>query len=204
MPETTSLLRMFGSGDEQARAALLLHAQERLRLRASQMLRSYPVVKRWEDTDDVLQNALIRLNTALSAVPLQSPRHFWNLAALQLRRTLLDLADRYKAVPALGMKHDTDDLGKAADDPGGAFDRHAGRTKEPESLEDWTRFHEAVASLPEEEHEVFSLKWYGGLTLDEVAQEIGVSLRTVKRRWRDARLLLDKALADNPPHQDHP
>jgi RNA polymerase sigma-70 factor (ECF subfamily) len=191
---------MFGDGDEQARAALLLHAQERLRLRASQMLRRYPVVKRWEDTDDVMQNALIRLNTALSTVPLKSPRHFWNLAALQLRRTLLDLADRYRAIHALGIKHDTDDLGKAADDPGGAFDRHAGRSKEPESLEDWTRFHEAVAKLPEEEQEVFSLKWYSGLTLDEVAQEMGVSLRTVKRRWREAQLRLDALLGDDQPN----
>lgn len=129
MPDTTELLRLFGSGDGQARSALLLHAQERLQRRASQMLRNYPVVKRWEQTDDVMQNALIRLNKALSDVPLKSSRHFWNLAALQLNRALLDLADRYKSAPGLGKTHHTDDAGKAADDPGGAFDCHAQHSK---------------------------------------------------------------------------
>ncbi len=56
------------------------------------MLRDYPRVKRWEDSDDVLQNALIRLLQALAAVKISTAKDFYALAALQIRRELLDLA----------------------------------------------------------------------------------------------------------------
>src|SRR5262245_10024251 len=87
MPNTTNdLLQRFGRGDEQARDALLRRAQERLRHLAAKMLQSYPVVKRWEQPDDVLQLALMRLNAALSSVAaFESARHFWNVANQNLR-----------------------------------------------------------------------------------------------------------------------
>ena len=139
----------------------------------------YPGVKRWKQTDDVLQNALIRLNRALSVVSPKSARHFWNLAVLQIHRGRLDLADRCRASPELGEHHDTDDAGKAPDDPGGAFDLHAHRTNKPDSLEAWSRFQAAAANLPEEEREVFGSKWFGGLGEEWV--EKGVASRFWKR-----------------------
>ncbi len=66
-------------------------------------------------------------------------------------------------------------------------------------MEEWTRFHQAASMLPEDEREVFGLKWYDGLTLEQVAQEIGISLRTVKRRWHSAQALLDNALGEERP-----
>ena len=41
------------------------------------MLRGYPHLQRWEQTDDVYQTALLRLHQALSQVTPESAQHFW-------------------------------------------------------------------------------------------------------------------------------
>src|ERR1700722_6951882 len=95
---TTELQRwldLLRAGDEQGRTKLLDHACERLRKLCRRMLRGYPLVRRWEQTDDVLQNAMLRLYRALLDVHPESLRHFYNLAAQQIRRELLDLARKH-------------------------------------------------------------------------------------------------------------
>src|SRR5438445_7859908 len=83
------------AGDPTARDQLLGHACERLRRLTRKMLKDFSRVKRWELTDDVLQNALLRLWTALGKVIPRDARDFYALAALQIRRELIDLARRY-------------------------------------------------------------------------------------------------------------
>ena len=53
----------------------------------------------------------------------------------------------------------------------------------PESLDEWTIFYEAVEKLLDEEGELFGLLWYEGLTQEEVATVLKVSLRRVRLRW---------------------
>src|SRR5262245_54674860 len=77
---TTSLMRRAQGGDQQAHNRLIARACERLRPLASRMLKGYPGVRRWEQTADVLQNALMRLHKVLSCMVPESSRHFWNLA----------------------------------------------------------------------------------------------------------------------------
>ena len=48
-------------GDESAREQLISQACEWLRGRAQRMLRSYPHVRRWEETDDLVNQAMLRL-----------------------------------------------------------------------------------------------------------------------------------------------
>src|SRR5262245_13726128 len=87
-----ALLDRLRGGDASARNELLNCACERLRRLAHQMLRSYPRVGRWEQTDDLLQNAAIRLHRTLGQMTVESALSFFRLAALHIRRTLLDLA----------------------------------------------------------------------------------------------------------------
>jgi RNA polymerase sigma-70 factor (ECF subfamily) len=70
---------------------------------------------------------------------------------------------------------------------------------EPENLLEWGHFHDVVGRLPEEEREVFDAVYYGGATQQEVAGMLGVSDRTVKRRWRSAKILLGQALQGEWP-----
>jgi RNA polymerase sigma factor (sigma-70 family) len=72
-------------------------------------------------------------------------------------------------------------------------------TGRPESLDEWTAFHEAVDRLPEEERQVMDLLWYRGLTHAQAAEALGVATKTVQRRWASARLLIREALQDEQP-----
>jgi RNA polymerase sigma-70 factor (ECF subfamily) len=189
--DTTVLLARFRNGDPHVRDRLLRHARQRLFCHTRQMLRDFPGVRRWEQTDDVLQNSLIRLDRALSAVTPESARHFWNLAALQITRELRDLADHYQGPHGHGANYHTDG--------GRDAQRAGGGEGEPASVAEWTTFHETIQSMPEEEREVFGLIWYGGLSQKDAASVLNTSLRTVKRRWLSARLRLARALYGERP-----
>lgn len=183
------LLHRLLGGDLSARNDLISVAVERLRLLARGMLGGFAVVRRWEQTDDVLQNSLIRLCRALDADAPKTPRHFFNLAALQIRRELLDLSDKYKGPQGLAANHHTSTTG-------GALRRQVDKSAGPSSQAEWGEFHRAVEALPSELREVFGLIWYDGLSQEEAADVLGVSVRTVKRRWQEARMALARKLGD--------
>jgi len=178
--------------DAAARSALIDHACDRLLRLTRKMFHARRDLRRWEMTDDVFQCAMLRLHRALAEVKPESVRHFFNLAALMIRRELLDLAKHHFGPNGAAANHHTD--GQPADDPGGAAHDHAEAAGEPEDLEDWSAFHAQVEKLPDEEREVVGLLFYKGLSQEEAAQLLGVSLRTVKRRWQSARCTLHEAL----------
>lgn len=176
-------LSLARQGDADARNQIVSHTCERLRLLTQKMLRGFPGVKRWSGTDDVLQNAMLRLHRSLSEVRPESPRQFYGLAATQIRRELIDLARHFNGPHGIGANHDTDD-GRSSEGV------------EPESLDGWTEFHEAVDDLPEDQRDVVSLLWYEDTSQSEAAEILGISLATLKRRWQAARLSLYDQLKD--------
>jgi RNA polymerase sigma-70 factor (ECF subfamily) len=109
---------------------------------------------------------------------------------------LIDLSRRYYGAEGLGSHHETEVRG--AD--GRTSPRHepSDVSGEPASLMEWSEFHEQVEALPEEERETFNLLWYEQLTQDEAAEALGVTARTVRRRWQDARYRLAKARLGEP------
>lgn len=187
--EIQGLLDLANRGDGEARGRLLDHACERLLKLTRAMLASYPSVRRWEATDDVNVNAMMRLHRALETVQPASVRHFFNLASMQIRRELLDLKKHYYGPQGLGRNHHTDH--QPADQPDGILDR---AIHEPEDISQWGQFHEEVEKLPEELREVFDLIYYQGLTQQDAADVLGVALSTVKRRWQEARIHLHDKL----------
>jgi len=78
------------AGDEAARHDLIDTACDRLTRLTRKMLHADGRVQRWEQTDDVFQRAMLRLCRALQHVTPQSPREFLHLAALQIRRELVN------------------------------------------------------------------------------------------------------------------
>ncbi len=176
------LLQRACRGDAAALDELLRHSAQRLTELARHMLRGFPGVRRWADTDDVLQNALVRLVGALRDVRPATPREFLGLATLQIRRELIDLARHYYGPEGQGANHEThggDPQHPLAAGP-------ADENNEPSSLAEWGEFHERIDVLPEEERETVSLLYYQGLPQAEAAELLGVSVRTVQRRWHAA------------------
>ena len=182
-------------GDSDAFGGLVTRFESRFRSLVKKMLFCYPGVHRWEDTDDVYQAAVIRLHQSLSGARPESVRAFVGLAATQVRRTLIDLARHYSGAHGLGANYQSAGAGRAADDPGAVVDKEAAK-KQPDSLDDWTAFHEATQRLPDESREVFDLVWYAGLQQTEAAELLNVSRRTIIRRLNLARKLLTEMLAE--------
>jgi RNA polymerase sigma-70 factor (ECF subfamily) len=180
------------AGDESARQDLIRCACGRLERLTRKMLRGYKRVRRWEQTADVLQNALMRLYRALESVCPATPADFFRLAALNIRRELLDMAKHYYGPQGQGAHHATG-AHKIASDSKASLDP-AGPVEDPERLAAWTAFHDQIEQLPEEERQLFDLLWYQGLTQAEAAALLNVSERTVKRYWASARLRLHQAL----------
>jgi RNA polymerase sigma-70 factor (ECF subfamily) len=184
------------SGDATARDELLAHAVDRLTRLTRKMLRDFPGVRRWEETDDVLQNAVLRLCRALEEVQPTTTADFFRLAAAQIRRELLDLARRYFGPQGPGA-HQASVAGTGIEPSGGPNPEDT--TRDPDRLAAWTDFHRAVEALPGEEREVFDLLFYQGLSQAEAAAALDVSGRTIKRRWQAARLDLSRNLGDKMP-----
>src|SRR2546421_3225469 len=125
MSDSDSRLSILGrllpravTGDEAAVDALLRHCGDRLTTLTRRMLGDFQRVRRWVETDDVLQNALLRLLGALRSVRPQTPREFFVLANLQIRRELIDLARHFYGPEGIGANHDSQALaGSGGHDP---------------------------------------------------------------------------------------
>jgi RNA polymerase sigma-70 factor (ECF subfamily) len=181
------LINLAKNGDLRAKTLLLDHACERLLKLTRKMFRNYPSLRRWEATDDVFQNSLVRLHRALANTEVESVLHFFNLAGLQIRRELLDLKKHHFGPEGRGSNHHTDH--QPPDDAGGTL---YATSDEPEDISMWGEFHARVETLPDELKEVVNLLFYEGLTQEEASAVLGVSLRTLKRRWQEAKLQLNE------------
>jgi RNA polymerase sigma-70 factor (ECF subfamily) len=178
-------------GDPQARDKILHHFGGRLKRLTRRMLQDYPGVRRWEQTDDVLQNAVLRLLRALREVRPGSMRKFFGLAGVQIRRELLDLAKHYYGPEGAGAHHDSRAGGSAAPVPD-AVDP-AG---DPSQLAEWRELHQQIDRLPEEERELVVLLYYQGLSQKEAAAILNVSVRTLQRHWQSTLLNLHDLLSE--------
>lgn len=188
------------AGSPEARDAVVSAAAERIRVVARRMLRSFPSVHRWDDTDDVAQNAAMRLFRALATTVPETPEHLVNMVTLQVRRELIDLVRKHRGPLSFATNHDTN-----AALVGGELRMHAEGMADPavpSAIDRWGAFHEAIAALPEEERAVFDLAWFAGCDQAAAARQLGCSVRTVKRRWEAAKERLRAACGDRPPGVD--
>lgn len=189
-----NLLASLKAGSGAARTRLTEHACDRLRLLSSQMLRRFPRVHRWEETDDVFIEALTKLHRSLAAVQPESARHFYNLAAAQIRHVLIDLARKHLGPEGLAVHHESVARIPARDSSQPDVMCEAIDPHEPTDLHEWSEFHAQVDRLPADEKEVFALLWYDGLTQEAAAKLLNTSERTIKRRWQMAKFLLRRAV----------
>ena len=180
------------SGANRARDAVIERAMHRLVRLARRMLRSYPRLRRWEETDDVFQESALRLYRALKEVEPRSTRELFGLAAVQVRRALIDLARHHFGPQGAAARYRSDPLlGNGSPQRAAAS---CAADDEPQTLAEWTAFHAAVDALPAEEREVFHLVWYSDATYAEAADLLGITRRTAIRRMNRARLLLAPVL----------
>jgi RNA polymerase sigma factor (sigma-70 family) len=176
------------AGDERAPDELLRSVTLRLEVLARRMLHRFPQLRRWEQTDDVLQGALLGLHNALREVRPESMRSFYNLSSVMIRRQLIDLWRHYYGPSGPGTHHDSNPSAPAL------------APVPKDDSPDVDRVHELVDQLPADQLEVFELRYYHDLSQDEVAEALGVSTRTVQRRWVAALRRLHSLLEREQDH----
>jgi len=192
-------LEQMRAGDRSGREELLRLASNRLYAITRKIKRTYPGLARWEQTDDVFQRATLRLLKALDHVEIYDAQHFFRLAATQIRRELIDLARYWQRSGGPGKRHASQAPGQGAS--AAPLVDIGQQSLDPGRLMEWIEFHQAVEGLPEDVKAAFDLLWYQGLSQDEAAEVLRVDVRTIKRRWREARLSLHQTL-QTPPALD--
>jgi RNA polymerase sigma factor (sigma-70 family) len=190
-------LKQLSCGNQSAREKILEVCQARLHDLAHKLLgKKFSKVRRWDDTDDVAQNAAIRLYRALAETVPDSPRGLMGLMATQIRRELLDLARKHSGPMSYAANHGTNVIAGASG-PMHVVDQAMDPGDQDEvPIERWEQFHLAIEKLPADQREVFSLIWCLGLEQQAAADTLGVSLRTVSRRWQEARQAIRASLGE--------
>jgi RNA polymerase sigma-70 factor (ECF subfamily) len=186
----TTLIPLFdrlAAGDTSAADEIIEHSMARLKLLAHKRLMSFPLVHKSHETDDIVQGASVRLYRALKGIAPASAGHFMRLAAIQIRRELLDLQRHLAGIRKGVVRVDGEQVEHQ--------EQKTDDGKETELLRE--EFHEQVGNLPEEERAVFEMVYYQGLTHKDTAHALGVSESTVKRRWYDAQDHLHKLLKND-------
>ncbi len=189
---STNVRDLLGKVTQQEAGAtdlLFQHCMERMRVLAHRLFQSRKDLHLFEESDDLLQKTLVRLHRAIHVLKPSTTRAFMTIALQNMRWALKDLAR--------DMHDRLDKLGNSK-----ALAKAPSLEEEPSTLLEWSFFHDAIQSLPQEERETFDLIFYGGMQQEEAAEFLGVSTRTIKRRWRLARILLAKALDNEWPNLD--
>lgn len=176
----TTLLRAWSRGDQRARDQLTPLVYDELRRRARHYLRAERPDHTLSPTALVHEVYLRLVN--LENVEWQERTHFFALAARQMRRILVDSARSRKS-----QKRGAGAVNVTMDEAFAVSARHPDLVSLDDALS-------ALAAQDERKARVVELRFFGGLTNEEIASELGISTDTVTRDWQIAKLWLRREL----------
>jgi len=180
--DITGLLLAWGSGEREALDRLVpLVYQELRRLARRQMRR--------ERAGDTLQTTALVNEAYLRLVDYEHVRprdrsHFLAIAAQAMRRILVERA-RSRSADKHGsgaQKVSLDEVADVSDE----------RAAELVALDDALQ---AFAAIDPRKARLVELRYFGGLTIEETAEVLGVSTPTVERDWRTAKIWLHREIS---------
>ncbi len=175
------MLKAWGGGDQVALEALIPLVHDELHRIARACLKDERPDHRAQVTS-LVNEAYLRL-VDVRHVDWQNRVHFLSMAARLMRRTLVDLARARQA-----EKRGGDLLRVTFDEalvPGLSSDTSVIRLND--ALD-------ALAALDERKSRVVEMRFFGGLTVEETAEALQVSTKTVARDWDFARAWLQQEL----------
>ena len=182
--ELTTLLKAWSRGDVAARDQLVPLVYTELRRCASRYLRQVEPGQTLQTTS-LVHEAYLRLSSKNPAW--KNRAHFFGVASQLMRWILVDhararqTAKRHVTMVTLG-----DELGDEADS----------KPRELDIISIDKALNELAMADPRQA-QIVELRFFGGLTHEEIALALGTSLRTVKRQWRLARAWLYQRVALN-------
>jgi RNA polymerase sigma factor (TIGR02999 family) len=198
--QITSLLRAASAGEKNAAEALLPLVYDELRILAKARLSHTPPGNTLQATA-LVHEAYLKL---VANVPGGDPNwdsrgHFFGAAARAMRDILVDQARR-----KLAVKHGGDRQRVDLD-----AESHSAPSSIAPPARDMLALDAAITeleALDPRKAQVVMLKYFAGLSHEQIAAATGASLPTINRDWRFARAWLrdriESALTDEPPPAD--
>jgi RNA polymerase sigma-70 factor, ECF subfamily len=188
--EVTQLLRAWTTGDLDARDRALELLYRELRRRAAVHLRRERPGHSLQPTA-LVHEAYLRLDGQRQAA-WQNRAHFLAVASQMMRRILVDRARARQTGKRAGRSQEVT-LDAAGD---------VGLWHDPIGLLDLDAALERLAALDARKSRIAVMRFFGGLSLEEMGEVLDLSPRTVERDWQAARAWLFKALAPLPRRTD--
>jgi RNA polymerase sigma factor (TIGR02999 family) len=175
--DTTQLLRLAAGGDSAAEDQLLPHIYQDLRALAAGYLRRERPDHSLQPTE-LVHETYLRLFGS-SSIPFQDRHHFFRLAASAMRRILVEHARVRNASKRGGgaARVPLEDDTVATNFPG-------------EQILDVDAALNRLALMDERQSKIVEMRFFAGLSEDQIADALGLSTRTVKREWAMARAWL--------------
>lgn len=177
----TQLLQAWRAGDQTALDQLLPLVQAELHSLAQRMMSRENPSHTWQTTE-LVHEAYLRLAGQRETV-WQDRAHFFAVAAQVMRHLLVDHA-RTKQAGKHGGEVQRVELEEAA-------------LVAPERSADLLALDEALDRLADfdaQQSRVVELRYFGGMTVEEVAEVLGIAAITVKREWARAKLWLHREM----------
>ena len=183
--DLTRLLQAWSCGDPDALESLVPLVHRRLREMARRMLGEERRADGWQPSD-LVHEAYLRL-LDWRVVRWQNRAHFFSTTARMMRRVLVDAA-RARLAAKRGQRADVQPLDGDVAAPGRQVDVMA--------VDDAL---EALAVVDPRPSQVVELRFFGGFSVEETAEALGVSPRTVANDWNTARAWLWRELSKRAP-----
>lgn len=186
----------LNAGDESAKEDLLAHVRHRLMVITRRRIHGpggFTQVARWNQTDDVVQEACLRLADTLEQTDLASGDHFLRLAALHIKRALLNMHEHVNTKSHYGAtletdRHRLDDRG-----PDGRLATAPART---DAGLRWDKFLGHFKTLTDEQRQMLDDVFFNGCTQQETADRMKIGITAFKARWLKLKLqLIDEGFA---------
>jgi RNA polymerase sigma factor (TIGR02999 family) len=187
MTEVTRVLSAIEQGDPQAAAQLLPLVYDELRKLAAQKLAHESPGQTLQATA-LVHEAYLRLVDVAKAQPWNSRGHFFAAAAEAMRRILVENARRKKA-SKYGGGWQRLNLDEAV----------VGTNDFAERLVDFDEVLTRLQAVDPLAARLVGLRYFAGLTMEQAAAALGISLRSAERNWTFARTWLHRELSGPPP-----
>jgi RNA polymerase sigma factor (TIGR02999 family) len=177
----TEILAQAAGGDDSAAARLLPLVYDELRALAQSFFQLERPDHTLEPTA-LVHEAFMRL-VDQTRVEWKSRAHFFAVAATAMRRILADHARRHRALKRGGDQKRVPLTNVPTPSGGSLID-----------LVDLDDALERLAALDQRQYRIVELRFFGGLTVEQVAGVLGVSKTTVENEWRMVRAWLSAEL----------
>ena len=183
--DVTKLLIQWSKGDSEALDALVPLVYDELR-RLAQLYLSREKPGHTLSSTALVHEAYLRL-VQQKDVTWQNRAHFFGVAARMMRRILVDHARRHGYAKRGGgaLTLSLDETVAAAPE------REISLVALDDALD-------SLAKLDERQSRMVELRFFGGLSIEETSEVLGVSAPTVKREWASARAWLYREISGSP------